>query len=162
MRQKVLVVLLVIGISAVLGATVLREPIAAATTAATTPFQNVIVSNIPDKPVPVKQQGTVDVNVTNGSLDVAASTPVTGGGGEDFTASGVTKTLSDPGVASALQLNFVNGATKVGLSYQGAVVAFFFKNDNGNTIEPPLTRPIKFDSIGCSGTSGGICLVEWV
>jgi len=49
---------LVVLLSAVLGATVLREPIA---WAASTPFQNVIVTNTTSQPVPVKQQGTADV-----------------------------------------------------------------------------------------------------
>src|SRR5262245_42441169 len=50
MRQKVLVALLLIGVSAVLGATVLREPIAAAAS----PFQNVIIGNDSSHPVPVR------------------------------------------------------------------------------------------------------------
>jgi hypothetical protein len=53
--------LLVLLLSAVLGATVLREPIAYAAS----PFQSVIVANTNDQPVPVKQQGTVPVTVGN-------------------------------------------------------------------------------------------------
>jgi hypothetical protein len=55
--------LLVLLLSAVLGATVLREPIAYAASA--TPFQNVIVMNTDAQPVPVEQQGTANVDVTN-------------------------------------------------------------------------------------------------
>jgi hypothetical protein len=53
--------LLVLLLGAVLGATVLREPMATAAT----PFQNVIVANTADNPVPVTQTGTANVNVTN-------------------------------------------------------------------------------------------------
>lgn len=52
---------LVLLLSAVLGATVLREPIAYAAS----PFQSVLVANTEDNPVPVAQKGTANVNVTN-------------------------------------------------------------------------------------------------
>jgi hypothetical protein len=64
MRHKKLafgLALLVLLLSAVLGATVLREPIAYAAS----PFTNVIVGNTADNPVPVAQTGTANVNVTN-------------------------------------------------------------------------------------------------
>ena len=65
MRKAIFVALLLVLGSAVLGATVLREPIA---WAATTPFQNVIVTNTPNQPVPVagtvKIEGTSTVQVT--------------------------------------------------------------------------------------------------
>ena len=53
MRKAIFVALLLVLGSAVLGATVLREPIA---WAATTPFQNVIVANDKTAPVPVREQ----------------------------------------------------------------------------------------------------------
>lgn len=58
-RKVVLGVLLVV-VAAVLGATVLREPIAVAAA----PIQNVIVGNTTANPVPVTQQGTANVAVT--------------------------------------------------------------------------------------------------
>ena len=70
MRHKVLLALLLIVVSAVLGATALREPLAVAAS----PFQNVLVGNTADNPVPVKQQGTADVNVTN-TLGVRPAVP---------------------------------------------------------------------------------------
>ena len=70
MRHKVLLALLLIVLSAVLGATVLRDQIATAAS----PFQSVIVGNTADNPVPVKQQGTADVNVTN-TLSVQPALP---------------------------------------------------------------------------------------
>ena len=57
---------LVVVLSAILGATVLREPIAVAAS----PFTNVIVGNTTANPVPVAQQGTADVKVTNSTLSV--------------------------------------------------------------------------------------------
>jgi len=61
---------LLLGVSAILGATVLREPIAAAAT----PFQNVLVVNSDAQPVPVKPVGTASVNVTN-QLSVQTALP---------------------------------------------------------------------------------------
>jgi hypothetical protein len=58
--------LLVLG-AVILGATVFREQLVHA---ATTPFQNVVVTNTPTNPVNVQQQGTADVNVTNSTVPV--------------------------------------------------------------------------------------------
>ena len=66
MRHKKLglgLALLVLLLSAVLGATVLREPIAYA--ASSTPFQNVIVMNSDTQPVPVKQVGGVTASTSD-------------------------------------------------------------------------------------------------
>jgi len=52
-------------LSAVLGATVLREPIASAAS----PFQNVIIGNTASQPVPVQQQGTAHVTVDNTAVE---------------------------------------------------------------------------------------------
>jgi hypothetical protein len=81
MRKLLVVAVLLVG-SAALGATVLREPLAEAAS----PFTNVIVSNPATNPVPVAEQnvdgsgnvkvheqGTANVNVTNGSLAAAQS-----------------------------------------------------------------------------------------
>jgi hypothetical protein len=56
MRRALLLALLLVAASAILGATVLREPIAVAAS----PFTNVIVGNTADKPVPVT--GTVAID----------------------------------------------------------------------------------------------------
>ena len=61
MRRAVFVACLLILGSAVLGATVLREPIAFAAT----PFTNVIVGNTDANPVPVRVQGTSSVQVAD-------------------------------------------------------------------------------------------------
>src|SRR4051812_19538815 len=55
-----------VGVALLLGGTVLREPIANAAS----PFTSVIVANTSTNPVPVQQQGTADVNVTNSSVPV--------------------------------------------------------------------------------------------
>src|SRR5262245_2650643 len=60
MRRKtpLLIALFVVVVGAVLGATVLREPLAAA---ATTPFQNVVVVNSASQPIPTQVTGPVTV-----------------------------------------------------------------------------------------------------
>jgi hypothetical protein len=81
-KALILAVALVLG-STVLGATVLREPIANAAS----PFMNVIIGNDTTNPVPVKEQatdgsgnlkvheqGTANVNVTNSQITVRAGT----------------------------------------------------------------------------------------
>ena len=67
-HKKVGLGLAVLALSAVLGATVLREPIASAAS----PFQNVIIGNTPSQPVPVREQGTVNVNVSGGTVALAS------------------------------------------------------------------------------------------
>ena len=66
MGRKLAAALVLVCASSILGATVLREPIAYAA-AKLTP---VVVTNDAANPVPVDQQGTSDVNVTNASLPV--------------------------------------------------------------------------------------------
>lgn len=82
MRWRAIIgALLLIGVAVFLGGTVLRDQVANARVLA----QSVIVSNTPAQAVPVREQnldgdrninvheqGTVDVNVTNSSLSVAA------------------------------------------------------------------------------------------
>jgi len=66
MGRKIAVTLVLVCASSILGATVFREPIAYAA-AKLTP---VVVTNDAANPVPVDQQGTSDVHVTNSSLSV--------------------------------------------------------------------------------------------
>jgi hypothetical protein len=93
--------LLVLLLSAVLGATVLREPIAYAAS----PFQSVLVANTADNPVPVAQQGTANVNVTNETLSVAQP-PVTGGGGQRIVAVTINEPPFPAQTASAMTVGF--------------------------------------------------------
>ena len=106
MRHKVLLALLLIVLSAVLGATVLRDQIATAAS----PFQSVIVGNTADNPVPVKQQGTADVNVTN-ALSVQPAVPA---GAFSVVPSGL--------------LLLVSGPDPSGTGY--AITSFTISNDN--------------------------------
>jgi hypothetical protein len=69
-HKKVGLGVAVLMVSAVLGATVLREPIATAAS----PFQNVIIGNTASQPVPVAQQGTVNATV-NGTVAVSPAVP---------------------------------------------------------------------------------------
>lgn len=69
MRRALIPTVLLVLLSVVLGATVLREPLASAKTLA----QSVVVSNMPDQPVPVHEQGTANVNVANTSLKTSSA-----------------------------------------------------------------------------------------
>lgn len=147
MRHKKLglgLALLVLLLSAVLGATVLREPIAYAAS----PFQSVIVANPADNPVPVKQQGTVTVS----------GAPVIGGGGALFDpADTEATTVATPVTASALMVRFVSGGGGVVIfRYQGNEVlrvpneAGFNQADPGVVVHVPLTSPVRFDEMRCT------------
>lgn len=135
--------LLVLLLSTVLGATVLREPIARAAT----PFTNVIVGNTTTNPVPVVQQGTEDVSTP----------PVTDGGGAVAdVADSNSNQLATPVIASALMVFFSRGGGGImEFSYQGHEVlrvpneAGFNDSDPGVTVNVPLTRAVKFDEIRC-------------
>ena len=161
--------LLVLG-STVLGATVLREPIAWAAP----PIPSVFVTNDESSPVPareqnldadgnikVHEQGTTDVNVTNTSLPVAPQPPVTGGGGAAV--SGCPNEFpTGPRTASALRINWSNSIHSVTLLRTNHVVANFVGPGTGDTsaIDLALTRPITFDEIRCLGA--GQISVSWV
>jgi len=179
MRQKVLVVLLVIGISAVLGATILREPIARAAA----PITSVFVSNDAAHPVPVvetradangnvkvHEQGTANVNVTNTSLPIAQAAPVTNGGSTVETFVGDGPQPMTPATASALMVRFINAGadTHMVFRYQGNTVlivpAALATGDVTHVTSVPLTRPVKFDEVEC--VDGGplskiLCAAFW-
>jgi hypothetical protein len=61
MRKRLTVALLIVVVAIVLGSTVFRDQIVSA---ATTPFQNVVVTNTNTNPVPVKQVGTSTTSVS--------------------------------------------------------------------------------------------------
>ena len=66
MSGRVIAALALLVVSAILGASVLREPLARAAP----PITSVFVANDASQPVPVQTQGAADVNVTNGVLTV--------------------------------------------------------------------------------------------
>jgi hypothetical protein len=165
------VFLLLLG-SAVLGATVLREPLAQASA----PIASVFVSNDASSPVPVREQnldangnvkvheqGTAKVDVTNSSLPIAPPAPVTGGGGWGGATVGSPRTLQ-PVTAIAVQAAFNPEAVVVLLSYQGNVVSSFVapaEDAVPRSTAVAFARPIMFDKIECLGAEGGGCTIAW-
>lgn len=179
MRRPVIAALLLLLGSAILGATILREPIAGAARLA----QSVVISNTPDQAVPVREQnkdgsgnikvheqGTANVNVTNSGLSVVPLPlpPVTDGGGFQTIGSAtppITYSFQQPVVATALAIHMTGPVTSVGLEYQGHAVAAFRgpQDDIGSpSVDLALTRPVAMDSFACWGSPGGYCTVSWV
>jgi hypothetical protein len=172
MKKALIPAILLLFGSTILGATLLREPIANAARLA----QSVVISNGPDQAVPVREQnldahgdisvheqGIANVNVTNGSLSVAQLPPVTGGGSSVRMTSG-DRTLDSPAVASALSIGLTSGVIRLFLEYQGEFVAVFNGPASGGnaTIDLALSRPITFDSLNCQGALGDACSVSWI
>lgn len=163
--RRVLLVLALVGASLVLGATVFKEPVAWAAQAVDA---RIIGPLDADGNVRVHEQGTADVNVTNGTLSVAQP-PVTGGGGLWITRVGPPETIQAK-TATALTIAFQGGATFVELNYQGATVASVIgavasSTGSPETVPVALSRPIKFDQIFCGGAGSGPssrCVVTWV
>jgi hypothetical protein len=123
----------------------------------------VTVGNDATSPLPVQQQGTANVNVTNSSLAVT-QTPITGGGNESFQFGATNATFSVPQIASALQINLSIHINLVQFFYQGNVVAAFAGPIDGGPSNAtlPLTRPIEFDMVKCDGGTGDSCFETWV
>jgi hypothetical protein len=173
--------LLLLG-STVLGATVLREPLARAAV----PIASVFVTNDDSNPVPVREQnldgngnlkvheqgtaavheqGTANVNVTNRSLSITPEAPITGGGYGFGARTGTSVGVVDS-VATALSIHLTEEVSYAVLSYQGSEVAAFYGPASAGGGNPsvflPLTRPILFDRLQCDGSAGGWCKVSWV
>jgi hypothetical protein len=110
--------------------------------------------------------GTPNVNVTNSSLSVAPPTPVTGGGGSAAIGLGTGGDLSEPasGTATAISIHLNAAVNIVTLLYKGSPVAEFYGPNQGgtDTVNLALSRPITFDTLECSGTSGGDCALGWI
>jgi hypothetical protein len=141
---------------------------------------SVFVTNDSAHPVPVQEQrtdangnirvheqGTANVNVTNGSLNVASPAPIMGGGSVTSLSGG------DPGVAvlnpqtaSALEIHMTAGVSYLTLGLSGATPAAFTGPNRGGLadIVLALDRPIKFDHVYCvsDASSGESCSVSWV
>jgi hypothetical protein len=120
---------------------------------------NVNLTNPATSPVPVAPQGTQNVNVTNGSLAVGPPAAVTSGGQRLEVDSGVTTPIAPAIVASALVIQFRNGASDVVFRRNGEIAARFPGPD---PIALALSQPIRFDAIQCSGgPAGAFCIVGW-
>jgi hypothetical protein len=130
----------------VLGGTVFRAQVADAAA-----ILQVRVVNTTADPVPVDQQGTTDVNVTNGSLDVAVAppAPVTSGGQRLQVGGGVTSPLGLPVTASALVVQFRNDASEIIFFLDETIVARF---PAPGPLVLALSQPLKFDAVRCGGS----------
>ena len=157
-RRAVFIVSVLICAS-VIGSSLLHEPLASA--AAKIP--SVFVSNDATHAAPVREQGTAKVRVTNASLRVAPTAPVTGGGGGLNSGEGTTAV---PGTATAMSVHMTSNIAGVALRYQGKLVAYFSGPVVGGQAHfvVPLPRPITWDHVECrgAGTMAGQCLVDWV
>jgi hypothetical protein len=119
--------------------------------------QNVTVTNPNSSPVPVAPQGTQNVNVTNGSLAVGPPAPVPSGGQRLQVDAGQTTPIGSAITASALVIQFRNGATELLFRRNGEIAARF---PGPGPIVLALTQPIRFDELQCGGPSG-FCDVGW-
>src|SRR5262245_1516266 len=160
MKKWPFVALLLVG-ATILGATVLREPIGYAAS----PFTNVIVGNDATNPVPVKQQGTANVNVTNSGIPVTPQAPISGGGQSFQAEGGHTAMLAATETASALMVTLTANAHEVDLTDGGEIVARFIGPSSvvGNrSYQLALSRPVSFDEIHCIGPDTETCGVSWI
>jgi hypothetical protein len=164
-----------VAVSSILGATVLREPIAYAAEKVTPVFvtnndanpvpveqQGTSDVRVTNASVPVQQQGTADVRVTNNSLTVAPQAPITGGGyGIGANAGNSTPVVDN--TATAISLTMSPGVTAAVIKWRGDEVAFFYGPAFGGerSVVLALSRPIRIDELECKGTSGS-CQLGWV
>ena len=148
-------------LSVVLGATVFREPIARAAQS----LDVNIIGPLDNGNVRVHEEGTANVNVTNGSLAIAPAAPITNGGSAAAIDGGQILSMSQGRTASALSIKLTSGVAEVVFAYQGNDVAEFFGPEAGgnDSIVLALARPIEFDRIVCSAASSSdLCSVSWV
>ena len=175
MGRKLAAALVLVCASSILGATVLREPIAYAaakltpvvvTNDAANPVpvdqQGTADVNVTNASVPVQQQGTADVRVTNGSLTVAPQPAITDGGYGIGTAAGGSVGVVD-NTATAISLTMSDGVEFARIQWRGEDVAFFYGPANGGerSVVLALSQPIRIDELVCGGSSGN-CRLGWV
>jgi hypothetical protein len=137
-------------------------------------ISNVFVTNDSAHPVPVQEQrtdangnikvheqGTANVNVTNGSLSVDSPTPITDGG--SFRVFNGTRDFDAPVTASALAIHMSDSVVSIEFRYRPAQFPASFPGPELGGIAEivlALDRPIKFDQIICVGE--GACSVGWM
>jgi hypothetical protein len=152
LMKKLSFVALLLVAATVLGATVLREPVAEAASAV---LQVNIVGPLDGGGnVKVHEQGTANVNVTNANLSVAPRPPVTDGGNQ--------LTIGCPGneqfvaTVSALSIHMSAEVQSLVLfGADGVAARFPGPAAGGNaSIVLALDRPISFTSVTCGGVSG--------
>jgi hypothetical protein len=153
MKKWSFVALLLIG-ATLLGATVLREPLASA---AQTVSATIVGPLDGQGNVAVHEQGTADVNVTNSSLSVAPAAPISGGGDFPLCKVGPGDTFPFAAeTASALSIGMTGGVNFVRFLYQGDTVATFMGPGSGHgssAVNIALARPITFDRLSMAGES---------
>jgi hypothetical protein len=171
MKKAIIPAFMLVLASTVLGATVLREPLAWAAP----PITSVFVTNDESTAIPareqnldthenikVHEQGTADVNVTN-TVSVSPPAAIEGGGGRISASCPGMTVAPAPITASALQ---IERSTTAGTDVQlllgeSRIASFFsFSNDERHVVLP-LTRPVRFDRVSCSGL-GTVVVVNWV
>jgi hypothetical protein len=170
-RRAIISALLLIGVGVILGTTVFRADIAQATGLA----QSVTVNNTTSNPVPVNvtntsvpvhEQGTANVNVTNSSLSVAAAPPINDGGSAVLFHPGASPfDLSSTATASALSIHLTDEVAYLSLSLgdDDHSALFYGPASGGNsTIVLALSRPITFNKLVCQGGASAQCSVSWV
>lgn len=174
MNKALIPAFLLLLASTILGATVLREPLAWAAA----PITSVFVTNDESRPIPVREQnvdpfglikvheqGTADVYVTNGSLRVTPELQPASSGGGSYTA------LACPGeidlgatvTGSALQIAWLdtNGSFVKLRRGTSQVADIFGPAVTGERhVVLPLARPIAFDGFICYGSSDVV--ISWV
>ena len=153
---------LLLAVAMVLGGTLFRAPLADAAAILQVRVVNPTTAPVPvaqQGTAPVAQQGTADVNVTNGSLDVAVQpqAPVTSGGQWLQVDAGQTDSVA-PQTASAIVVHYRDGATDIILQYDGAFVARF---PGPGPLALALTQPLRFNAVQCAGADGGFCDLGW-
>jgi hypothetical protein len=166
MKNALVTTLLLLLGSTILGATVLREPLARAAV----PIASVFVTNDPSSPVPVREQnldangnekvheqGTANVRVVDSSLLTTAPQ----GARQTFDSAPVAAVGSDlslvfpagPINASLITLTSMRGAGYVLLSNESGSNRLLFDTDGGNVVLP-LVQPLTIDRILVSCPQG--------
>ena len=124
-------------------------------TAVAAQISNVFVTNDASHPVPVHEQGTASVNVTNGSLPVAPQAPISDGSFAQETSCGSPVNVGTL-TASALSIHMDDTITFVKLESGGApnVAARFYGPALGGnaSIVLALSRPVTFTQVACGGS----------
>lgn len=159
--------LALLGVAAMLGATVFQQELAEAADIA----KSVVIENTEANPVPVRQQGTIDVNVENGSVPVSGTVALSPAGNtvktippEPAEVSGQVFLVSDlrPGVVldrevavsllvvqlsdAVTELHFVGRLQEIGRHTE---VVLFGPASGGQPVQVlPLTQPISVGRIG--------------
>jgi hypothetical protein len=125
--------------------------------------QGTATVSISNAAVPVHEQGTANVNVANNSLSVTQAA-ITGGGGAIGGATGGVIDAGGSQTASAISITMTIGVNVVEFLDGSSDVGQFIGPGNGGNASYTLalTRPIQFTGVRCLGSPGDICNVTWI